>query len=159
MLRCLDNTIGLSRFAGPGAWNDPDMLEVCPVQRCAARRCAVCAVLCCAVLLAYGGAVLCFKHSEAQVHQWVMNHGMPCFPLGCDYTAMAASAAPSLLAGFLPCMQTVSAPQIKILHSIHYLQALLQAEAARLLSSKQSPPFTVQQLHVFMTTRLLFCFI
>ncbi|KAL3147729.1 hypothetical protein ABBQ32_002471 [Trebouxia sp. C0010 RCD-2024] len=28
ILRCLDNTIGLSRFAGPGAWNDPDMLEV-----------------------------------------------------------------------------------------------------------------------------------
>ena len=28
MLRCLDNTIGLSRFAGPGHWNDPDMLEV-----------------------------------------------------------------------------------------------------------------------------------
>lgn len=29
MLRCLDNTVGLSEFAGPGAWNDPDMLEVC----------------------------------------------------------------------------------------------------------------------------------
>ncbi|KAK9799718.1 hypothetical protein WJX73_003682 [Symbiochloris irregularis] len=28
MLRCLDNTVGLSRFAGPGHWNDPDMLEV-----------------------------------------------------------------------------------------------------------------------------------
>ncbi len=28
MLRCLDNTVGLSEFAGPGAWNDPDMLEV-----------------------------------------------------------------------------------------------------------------------------------
>ncbi|KAL3147731.1 hypothetical protein ABBQ32_002472 [Trebouxia sp. C0010 RCD-2024] len=28
MLRCLDNTIGLSRYAQPGAWNDPDMLEV-----------------------------------------------------------------------------------------------------------------------------------
>ncbi|BDA44947.1 Alpha-galactosidase [Coccomyxa sp. Obi] len=28
MLRCLDNTIGLSEFAKPGAWNDPDMLEV-----------------------------------------------------------------------------------------------------------------------------------
>ncbi|DBA83192.1 TPA: hypothetical protein ACH3X2_006708 [Trebouxia sp. C0005] len=28
MLRCLDNTIGLSRYAEPGAWNDPDMLEV-----------------------------------------------------------------------------------------------------------------------------------
>ncbi|KAK9811915.1 hypothetical protein WJX72_012363 [[Myrmecia] bisecta] len=28
MLRCLDNTVGLSRFAGPGGWNDPDMLEV-----------------------------------------------------------------------------------------------------------------------------------
>lgn len=27
MLRCLDNTVGLARFAGPGAWNDPDMLE------------------------------------------------------------------------------------------------------------------------------------
>eukprot|EP00891_Asterochloris_glomerata_P004554 jgi/Astpho2/4554/e_gw1.00067.147.1_t len=27
-LRCLDNTVGLSRFAGPGGWNDPDMLEV-----------------------------------------------------------------------------------------------------------------------------------
>ena len=24
----LDGTIGLSRFAGPGAWNDLDMLEV-----------------------------------------------------------------------------------------------------------------------------------
>lgn len=28
MLRCLDNTVGLASFAGPGAWNDPDMLEV-----------------------------------------------------------------------------------------------------------------------------------
>lgn len=28
ILRCLDNTVGLSRFAGPGAWNDPDLLEV-----------------------------------------------------------------------------------------------------------------------------------
>ncbi len=28
ILRCLDNNIGLARFAGPGAWNDPDMLEV-----------------------------------------------------------------------------------------------------------------------------------
>lgn len=28
VLRCLDNTIGLSRFVGPGGWNDPDMLEV-----------------------------------------------------------------------------------------------------------------------------------
>ena len=23
-----DNTVGLSKFAGPGGWNDPDMLEV-----------------------------------------------------------------------------------------------------------------------------------
>lgn len=28
MLRCLDNNVGLARFARPGAWNDPDMLEV-----------------------------------------------------------------------------------------------------------------------------------
>lgn len=28
VLECLDNTVGLARFAGPGAWNDPDMLEV-----------------------------------------------------------------------------------------------------------------------------------
>ena len=28
MLRCLDNTVGLARFAGPGHWNDLDMLEV-----------------------------------------------------------------------------------------------------------------------------------
>lgn len=28
LLRSLDNTVGLSRFAGPGKWNDPDMLEV-----------------------------------------------------------------------------------------------------------------------------------
>ena len=42
ILRCLDNTIGLSRFAGPGAWNDPDMLEVNLVLPCP--------VLCCAVL-------------------------------------------------------------------------------------------------------------
>jgi alpha-galactosidase len=29
ILRCLDNGIvGLSKFAGPGGWNDPDMLEV-----------------------------------------------------------------------------------------------------------------------------------
>jgi hypothetical protein len=28
-LRCLDNTVGLSQFAGPGGWNDPDLLEVC----------------------------------------------------------------------------------------------------------------------------------
>ena len=27
-LRCLDNNVGLARYAGPGAWNDPDMLEV-----------------------------------------------------------------------------------------------------------------------------------
>lgn len=32
ILRCLDNNIGLARFAGPGAWNDPDMLEVCYCQ-------------------------------------------------------------------------------------------------------------------------------
>jgi len=32
MLRCLDNTIGLSRYAEPGAWNDPDMLEVSHVS-------------------------------------------------------------------------------------------------------------------------------
>ena len=41
ILRCLDNTVGLSRFAGPGAWNDPDMLEA---------SCLCCVVLCCAVL-------------------------------------------------------------------------------------------------------------
>lgn len=28
VLECLDNTVDLARFAGPGAWNDPDMLEV-----------------------------------------------------------------------------------------------------------------------------------
>lgn len=28
VLRCLDNTVGLSKFVGPGGWNDPDMLEV-----------------------------------------------------------------------------------------------------------------------------------
>ena len=28
LLANLDNTVGLARFAGPGAWNDPDMLEV-----------------------------------------------------------------------------------------------------------------------------------
>ena len=28
ILRCLDNNVGLAQFAGPGAWNDPDMLEV-----------------------------------------------------------------------------------------------------------------------------------
>lgn len=27
-LRSLDNVVGLSRYAGPGGWNDPDMLEV-----------------------------------------------------------------------------------------------------------------------------------
>ena len=27
ILRCLDNTIGLSQFAVPGGFNDPDMLE------------------------------------------------------------------------------------------------------------------------------------
>jgi len=27
-VRVVDNNIGLSPFAGPGAWNDPDMLEV-----------------------------------------------------------------------------------------------------------------------------------
>jgi len=26
----LDETAGLARFAGPGGWNDADMLEVCP---------------------------------------------------------------------------------------------------------------------------------
>ena len=36
LLRCLDNTVGLARFAGPGAWNDPDMLEVsgCKTEHC-----------------------------------------------------------------------------------------------------------------------------
>lgn len=30
ILRALDNgAAGLARFAGPGGWNDPDMLEVC----------------------------------------------------------------------------------------------------------------------------------
>ncbi len=29
MLANLDNTIGLAQFAGPGSWNDPDLLEVC----------------------------------------------------------------------------------------------------------------------------------
>lgn len=28
VLRCLDESVGLSRYAGPGGWNDPDMLEV-----------------------------------------------------------------------------------------------------------------------------------
>jgi len=28
LLRCLDNNINLARYAGPGGWNDPDMLEV-----------------------------------------------------------------------------------------------------------------------------------
>jgi alpha-galactosidase len=28
VLRCLDTVVGLSMFAGPGSWNDPDMLEV-----------------------------------------------------------------------------------------------------------------------------------
>lgn len=28
ILRSIDNTAGLARFAGPGGWNDPDMLEV-----------------------------------------------------------------------------------------------------------------------------------
>jgi alpha-galactosidase len=28
ILRSLDAAVGLSRFAGPGAWNDADMLEV-----------------------------------------------------------------------------------------------------------------------------------
>eukprot|EP01025_Chloroclados_australasicus_P043746 TRINITY_DN4691_c0_g1_i16.p1 TRINITY_DN4691_c0_g1~~TRINITY_DN4691_c0_g1_i16.p1 ORF type:complete len:467 (+),score=42.17 TRINITY_DN4691_c0_g1_i16:78-1478(+) len=28
IMRALDGTIGLSEYAGPGAWNDPDMLEV-----------------------------------------------------------------------------------------------------------------------------------
>ncbi len=33
VLRSLDNTAGLARFAGPGGWNDPDMLEVCAQPR------------------------------------------------------------------------------------------------------------------------------
>lgn len=35
MLRCLDNgAAGLAKYAGPGGWNDPDMLEVsCPECR------------------------------------------------------------------------------------------------------------------------------
>ena len=43
MLRCLDNTIGLSRYAEPGAWNDPDMLEVSQVslQCCIMHPCSV----------------------------------------------------------------------------------------------------------------------
>jgi alpha-galactosidase len=28
LLRCLDNTVNLARYAHPGGWNDPDMLEV-----------------------------------------------------------------------------------------------------------------------------------
>ncbi|KAJ9533678.1 hypothetical protein QJQ45_026749, partial [Haematococcus lacustris] len=28
ILHCADSTIGLAKFAGPGGWNDPDMLEV-----------------------------------------------------------------------------------------------------------------------------------
>ena len=28
MLANLDNTVGLAQFAGPGTWNDPDLLEV-----------------------------------------------------------------------------------------------------------------------------------
>ena len=28
LLRCLDNSVGLARHAGPGAWNDADLLEV-----------------------------------------------------------------------------------------------------------------------------------
>ena len=38
MLRCLDNNVGLARFAGPGAWNDPDMLEVCALNRTQVQR-------------------------------------------------------------------------------------------------------------------------
>ncbi|KAK9834824.1 hypothetical protein WJX81_001388 [Elliptochloris bilobata] len=30
MLENLDSNVGLARFAGPGAWNDPDMLEIGP---------------------------------------------------------------------------------------------------------------------------------
>ena len=75
MLRCLDNTIGLSRYAQPGAWNDPDMLEVsvelccavlcCAVLCCAVLCCAVlcCAVLCCAVLCCCCAALLKKKHT------------------------------------------------------------------------------------------------
>ena len=32
----LDGTVGLSRYAGPGAWNDADMLEVPDLQQAAA---------------------------------------------------------------------------------------------------------------------------
>jgi hypothetical protein len=28
VLFCLDTVLGLAQFAGPGGWNDPDMLEV-----------------------------------------------------------------------------------------------------------------------------------
>eukprot|EP00884_Botryococcus_braunii_P001120 jgi/Botrbrau1/11008/Bobra.101_1s0006.1 len=28
ILSCLDNTVGLAQYAGPGGWNDPDLLEV-----------------------------------------------------------------------------------------------------------------------------------
>lgn len=28
MVEILDQNIGLSRYAGPGGWNDPDLLEV-----------------------------------------------------------------------------------------------------------------------------------
>ena len=41
MLRCLDNTVGLSRYAQPGAWNDPDMLEA-SVLLCYAVLCCLC---------------------------------------------------------------------------------------------------------------------
>jgi Alpha galactosidase A len=33
VLECLDNTVGLARFAGHNAWNDPDMLEVGPARQ------------------------------------------------------------------------------------------------------------------------------
>ena len=28
VMLCLDGSVGLSQYAGPGGWNDPDMLEV-----------------------------------------------------------------------------------------------------------------------------------
>lgn len=65
MLRCLDNTIGLSRYAQPGAWNDPDMLEVshaCYAMPCHAMQCRAVpcyamlhyAMLCCVTVCWYG---------------------------------------------------------------------------------------------------------
>lgn len=75
MLRCLDNTIGLSRYAQPGAWNDPDMLEV---SKTPLHPMLYYALLLCHTILCYMNDVLCYINDVLSYINDVLCYIMPC---------------------------------------------------------------------------------